>query len=207
MALTYASVSVREALGALWALDAALAAALGGGREPMIARIKLAWWRDALEALDTRPPPPQPELQAAAGLVEKGLSGAKLGALAEGWALLADPAQLDEATLQAFADQRGAQLFWLAATLIGDNRLPPGAGAAWALADLARHSSKREEAAMALKLAGRRTPDARWPARLRPLGMLDALARRDAARGLDRLEPPGTPARMLRMMRHRLTGR
>jgi hypothetical protein len=36
--------------------------------------------------------------------------------------------------------------------------------------------------------------------------MLSALARRDIARGPAVLERQGSPARMLRMIRHRLTG-
>ena len=43
------------------------------------------------------------------------------------------------------------------------------------------------------------------PKPLRPLGMLAVLARRDAGRGLP-LERPGSPARVLRAVRHRLTG-
>jgi hypothetical protein len=37
--------------------------------------------------------------------------------------------------------------------------------------------------------------------------MLAVLAQRDAARGIDALEPPGVPPRLARMLRHRLTGR
>ena len=47
----------------------------------------------------------------------------------------------------------------------------------------------------------------RWPSALRPLGMLAALALRDAARGTGRFERQGAPARMLAMARHRLTGK
>jgi hypothetical protein len=36
--------------------------------------------------------------------------------------------------------------------------------------------------------------------------MLARLARRDAARGLEQLEPHGTPARMWHMLRHRFSG-
>jgi phytoene synthase len=83
------------------------------------------------------------------------------------------------------------------------------AGEGWALTDLARHSNPADAEA-ALAAAQRLFADAdssRWPARLRPLGMLAVLAARDAAQGLEKLEPPGAPGRMLRMLRHRFTGR
>ena len=40
------------ALEALWRLDVTFAAILAAGREPMVSRLRLAWWREALEALD-----------------------------------------------------------------------------------------------------------------------------------------------------------
>ena len=62
------------------------------------------------------------------------------------------------------------------------------------------------EARAALAAASRHVEHSQWPRPLRPLGMLAALARRDLARGPDRRERPGAPARMIRMLRHRLTG-
>ena len=53
---------------------------LAGGREPLISRIKLAWWRDALEALDGGPAPSEPVLQAvAAELRANDITGRELG--------------------------------------------------------------------------------------------------------------------------------
>ncbi|HEX8534003.1 MAG TPA: hypothetical protein VF662_07535, partial [Allosphingosinicella sp.] len=53
LVLTYVPAARRAAVGALWRLDVALGAVLAGGREPMISRIKLAWWRDSLVKLDS----------------------------------------------------------------------------------------------------------------------------------------------------------
>ena len=69
LALSYVPAARRPALEALFGLDAALGAALAGGREPMISRIKLAWWREALEKLDSRPAPGEPVLEAVAAHV------------------------------------------------------------------------------------------------------------------------------------------
>src|SRR5688572_3068485 len=79
----------RAAVGALWRLDTALGAVLAGGREPMISRIKLAWWRDSLEKLDREKPPAEPTLQeVAANLLSSGLAGAELSRMEEPWLVL-----------------------------------------------------------------------------------------------------------------------
>jgi hypothetical protein len=74
------------------------------------------------------------------------------------------------------------------------------------LVDLARHCDSEEEREAALRLVRQLPRPPRLPPRLRPLGMLSALARRDAGEGRPRWEPRGSPRRMLRMLRHRLTG-
>jgi phytoene synthase len=80
------------------------------------------------------------------------------------------------------------------------------AGEAWALADLARHSGSDADAAAALdRVRGLPRPRS-WPGELRPLGMIAVLAHRDAEAGRAHWEERGSPRRMLRMLRHRLTG-
>ena len=59
--------------------------------EPALAAIKLAWWREQLEKLDTEAPPAEPRLQAArAELLPRGIKGEELAALEMGWAALLD---------------------------------------------------------------------------------------------------------------------
>lgn len=209
LALSYVPPSDWPSVAALWALDAALGAVLAGRREPMVGRIKLAWWREALERLDREPPPAQPVLEAlAASVLPRGISGVELSGLEEGWAILVEPGPLAPADLDAYAVNRGGRLFRQTARLLGAESSPEveQAGRGWALADLARHSREPEEAEAAFEATGAVLPDFRWPPRLRPLGMLAALARRDVDRGATRLEPAGAPARMWRMLRHRFTG-
>lgn len=209
LALAYVPAAARDSVEALWRLDAALGAVLASGREPMISRIRLAWWRDSLEKLDREPAPAEPVLEALARhLLPAGIAGAELAAMAEGWAILLKPDPLLADDLDAYAAARGGSLFRFSARLLGASDQPVEAGGeAWALADLARHSASREDVAAALEAALARQVPRRWPARLRPLGMLAMLARRDAERGAAAREPQGAPARMLRMLRHRLTGR
>ncbi|MEO7177772.1 MAG: squalene/phytoene synthase family protein [Allosphingosinicella sp.] len=207
LALSYVPGKSRAAVGALWRLDSALAAALTGGREPMISRIKLAWWREALERLDREPAPAEPVLEALAEhVLPAGVSGAELAAMEEGWAILASPETLTADELTAYARARGTLLFRFTAHLLGGSGMAQEAGEAWALVDLARHCGAVDDADVALAAARTRTLPKRWPVRLRPLGMLAVLAARD----LDSARPPfetrGAPARMWRMLRHRISG-
>lgn len=208
LALTYVPTKRRAAVGALWRLDSALGAALAGGREPMISRIKLAWWREALERLDRQPAPSEPLLQELETLVlPAGVAGAELAAMEEGWSILASSEALTADELTAYARARGALYFRYTARLLGDPEAAVGeAGEAWALVDLARHCATEADSDVALAAARERTLPSRWPSRLRPLGMLAILAARDLDPARPPWEPRGAPARMWRMLRHRISG-
>lgn len=208
LALSYVNARVRPALEALWSLDAALAAVLSSGRDPLLSQIKLAWWRDALEALDRAPPPGEPALEAVARhVLPHGITGSELAGMERGWTLLLTPDPLTPEELATYAATRGGLLFALSARLLdGASRSVGAGGEAWALIDLARHSGSEVDAEAAIA-AARSKSLGQWPTRLRPLGMLAALAQRDAEPGRPRWEEQGAPGRMLRMLRHRFTGR
>ena len=170
----------------------------------MVTRIRLAWWREALERLAREPPPPEPVLQ---GIAAHGLPAAELADMTEGWAVLLAEGPLDAAALDAYAAARGGALFRHSARLLGLPDHPvEAAGRRWALVDLARRSADPGEAEAARAAAARAGVDPAWPKPLRPLGMLAVLAERDVVRGAP-WEEQGAPARMGRMLRHRLTGR
>ncbi|MCW3796968.1 hypothetical protein OMW55_04000 [Sphingomonas sp. BN140010] len=170
-----------------------MAEVVGTAREPMLAAIKLAWWRDSLEKLDHEAAPAEPRLRAAAReLLPRGVSGSALAALEDCWAALLEEAP-DEGRLQA----RGVLLFSLAARLLGDKGAGLGpAGRLWAAADLARKFGRPMPAAAELSISARR---------LRPLTALAVLANRDARAGEP--EPEATPARAWVLLKHRMTGR
>ena len=174
----------------------------------MVARIRLAWWREALERLDTDPPPPEPILQSVAAYVlPAGICGAALAGMEEGWSVLLAEGALDAAALQTYAELRGGLLFRHSARLLGAAHDVEEAGARWALVDLARHSANPDEAAAALKTAAGIAVEPTWPRALRPLAMLSLLASRDVERHPLPFERQGAPARMLRLFKYRLTGR
>lgn len=208
LALAYVAPARRPAIAALWGLDVALGKVLATGTDPTISRIRLAWWRESLEKLDVAPPPAEPVLQAVARQVlQAGVTGAELAEMEQGWATLAGPGPLTEDDLADYARERGGLLFAYSARLLGEPAIEVrSAGEGWALVDLARRSGDPAEARSALA-AAHGTPLGDWPRALRPLGMLAVLARRDVGRGAEQFERQGSPGRMLRMLRHRLTGR
>ena len=204
--LAYVPARRRAALAALWRLDVTLGAVLATGRDPAICQIRLAWWREALERLDRAPPPAEPLLRALAETVlPAGVTGAELAQMEEGWALLLTPGRLGAETMMAYAEARGATLFDLSARLLGEAGAPKGAGARWALIDLARRTSDPQEVADARKLAADMSDDNMWAKTLRSLAMLDRLTERDAKSDRKYLEVLGSPARMLNLLVYRLS--
>jgi phytoene synthase len=210
LALSYIPAASREAVRALWQLDAALGAVLAGGREPLISQIKLAWWRDSLEKLDRERAPAEPALLAASEhILPRRVTGAELSGMEEGWTALLTPEVLTDQELALYAAARGALLFRFTARLLESESSPEieAAGERWALVDLARHSGNDVDADAAVAAARVREGPPRWPSRLRPLGMLAALAARDIEERRPRWEPQGSPRRMLRMLGHRFSGK
>jgi phytoene synthase len=193
-------VELRPAFDALFAIDDAMAEVVASSSQPALGAIRLAWWREALERLDYSPPPPEPRLKAAATeLLPRGVGGAALAALEEGWATLFDE-QPDIERIGA----RGARLFALAAQLLGaSDPLLESAGRLYGYADMAR----RELAERYLPMEEtHRLARHRFPRRLRPLTALARLAARDAKRGRA-TEPEATPARAAALLSHRLFGK
>ncbi len=205
LALSYAPDQVRPALLALFALDRRLGDLLAGTREPLIAQMRLTWWYEALGRLDSAPPPAEPILTAlAADVLPRGVTGAALAALIDGWEALLDP-PIDAAAMEVHAQARGGRLFALAAQASGGVLPERAAGEGWALADVSQRMTDPTLRKAAAALAETRLKGAmavRWPRALRSLGALTLLARADVA-GI----APGSPRRMARLLRHRLTGR
>jgi phytoene synthase len=211
LSLAYAPRACRDALALSWALDERLGAIVAATREAMLGEIRLAWWRDALLALDSGAPKGEPLLEALHETVRVyGLSPADLATLPDGWSVLLEPMPLSRDALDRYARGRGSTLFGLAAQLLGDCADGMAeAGAGWALADLGFRVSNPETARQALLRGGALLTgvhNRRWPGRLRALAVLVALARRDCAAGhLQRRQ--GSPARLARMIWAGMSGR
>lgn len=198
LALLHIPGRVRDSIAALFAIDAAMADVVARSTEPALGRIKLAWWREQLEALDERSPPAEPRLAAAAEhLIPLGVSGTELAKLETGWATLLDP-DIDDALVAA----RGAALFEIAGRLLGgEDPMLGEAGALYALVSVGRRGVPG-----LFGPAGEsfdRLRGHRFARSVRPVTMLA----RASARDLTRQEPEASRGRIAAMLAHRWSGR
>jgi len=178
LATLWAPAGSRDALTALFALEAELWGLPARLRDPMAVELRLAWWREALEQLDHAPPPPQPLLAAATATLLPLPGGAALSAL-EDAPLLALRGEVAEA-----ARTRGRMLFALAARVLGAGERECSAlGTIWAVGEASRllEPGAGSEAPHPL-----RTPPVNAP---RPLMALARLGARDRNRQLHALPP------------------
>jgi len=154
----------RRALVAIYAFDNQLARAPRAASNPLVAEMRLAWWREA----------------------GWGAQRADLIALVDGWeALLADPPLPDFAVCN-FAQGRAQAFSALAirAALPQQREEASRAVFNWALADLAAHLSDPDELGQVRAIAGERDwRPARLEKRLRPLTVLHGLAARQKGAG------------------------
>ena len=192
LALAYARAPDKPLTLALFLLDARLAATVRGGREPVLAQIKLAWWREQLGKAAADRPAGEPLLAMLAPLAHE---SAALAQLVNGWEQMLGDSPLGAEALEGFAAGRGAAVGALARALGASAAaaMAEQAGRGWALADLAAKLRQPEERAAALDLAARHD----WghialPRRLRPVQVLHGLARRARGKGYGQLlDGPG----------------
>lgn len=185
----------------IWALDARFGQLVTTTTEPMIGRIRLAWWNDALTDSNQLVGRGEPLVDELRRLKVVPLAG--LTQWLDGWECL-----VGEMDLRGYATGRGGGLF---RALAGQEELPDWltrAGAVWALWDLSGHCSDQRIAEEAVALGQQylldKDPD--WSVVPRLLRIAYQLARHDVERG--RCAPAGlTPTRYLRLMRIGLVGR
>jgi 15-cis-phytoene synthase len=197
LALLHIPTRLRDAFAALFAVDSAMADVVARTTDPALGRIKLAWWREQLQALDSDPPPAEPRLAAVAEhLLPLGIGGKDLAELEAGWATLLDP-EVDSALVA----ERGAELFGIAGRLLGsaDEKLGD-AGALYALASVGRRGVPELFGPARDRLERLRRH--RFLKGVRPVTMLA----RAAARDLQCQEREGSRGRALAMLAHRWSG-
>ena len=178
LALAYAPGRLRIAYLGLLALDLRLGMLLRQAREPLLAQLKLAWWRDRLAEEPARWPEGEPLL---ASLREWPVDRSVLAALVDAWEGMLGEPPLAQAAMLALADARAGAFAVLAPA--GFSEAGWRMGRNWGLADVALHLSHPEEREAALALA--RAADwraMRLPSAMRPLAVLHALAARDLRR-------------------------
>ncbi len=198
LALNYARAATRPRVAAVFALDEALGQIVATVREPLLAQIRLAWWREQLEAAG------EPASPIARAIAPK--DRASIAKIADGWAVLLDPLPLNETQLDAYARLRGGTIF----DVMTANADSIGLGEGWALADFACRCSDQETARRALAMAAARLHPKRLDAVPRdnlPFGVLARLALGDVQDGLPRKYALGSRRRAARALLYALLRR
>ncbi|WP_131623143.1 squalene/phytoene synthase family protein [Parafrankia sp. BMG5.11] len=185
VALAWQPARTRAALAALFALDRRLAGVVARVREPILAQMRFAWWRERLTEPVAQRPAGEPLL---GDLAEHwGETSSHLVPLIDGWEASLGEAPLPIAALQEFAAGRGAA-FAAFASLAGvpdpaEETACRAAGVRWAYAELACRTSTPAEAAQARQLGNSETGARMASAEVRGLAVLDELSRRSLTRG------------------------
>lgn len=202
LALAYAPSRAKLPTLALLALDQRLAGLLRHSREPMMAQIRLAWWRETLDRDASEWPEGEPLLAALRSW--NGKHRALVG-LVNGWEALTGEAPLAPSALEEMVDGRAAAFAGLAVALDreGEAEVSRILGRRWALADLSTKLNHPGESVVVRRLAqaeeGRLGRVSRT---LRPLAVLEGLARESMTNG-----GQGSARTVLKAMRIGLLGR
>lgn len=204
LSLAYAPVGARLPTLALFALDTRLAGLLRNSREPMLAQLRLAWWRENLERSSDEWPTGEPLLVALRSWNGRHKA---LRSLVDGWEALTGDAPLPMDALAAMAAGRGDAFAALADALGRSNEAEAARwlGRRWAMADLAMRLRNPEERGAVLGIldaeAGRKPRVSRA---LRPLLVLHGLSERRLAAGDE--AGARSPLALLKAMRLGLLG-
>lgn len=169
LAVAYAPASTRDRWLTLLALDIRLAGVVRSAREPILAQMRLAWWRDRLRDSSANWPKGEP-LLAALKCWQDG-HGALI-ALVDGWEALLGDAPLP---IDAFETWIYGRVTACAALGKGGEEMARG----WALSDLASHIGDAQEQLLLAELVeAHRWKGARLSRAMRPLVVLHGLAAR-----------------------------
>ena len=200
--LLAAAGAMRDRASCLFVLDNVCAQVARMVHEPLMAQIRLAWWRDGLQADTALAQHRSPEMDALRALSGFDHVRPHLIAMVDGWeALILFDGSDTDAMLTAFARGRGGGLFAAFGTAVDTE----ASGAVWALWDLAGHLGDEALAERAVALAREMATGPRVPLP-RMLAMMAGVARSDVRRG--RGAPPDlTPRLYLRLLRAQLIGR
>jgi phytoene synthase len=132
LAIAYAPSDVRSAFALLLQIDNRFAEILHNAREPMIAQIKMAWWREAFAGAADARPKGEPLLQA---LNEAGdrIPLSALEALASAWEALLGSERFSQEVIDVHAELRAEAIFLTYAGWMGTVQDMRPIGRNWAL--------------------------------------------------------------------------
>lgn len=185
LALASAGASRDDWLAVL-GLDARLARILSQVSEPMLAQMRIAWWRDQLN----RPVEERQIGDAVLDLIGRTWNGREqaLIRLVNGWEALLCEHLLTPDAASEFASGRSAAFVAIAEGAGSGTGYVAQAGRIWALADLASRTSNVQERSLVINLARQQQSGiGSLPRTMRPLAVLSGLAKRSLKRGGDTL--------------------
>ncbi len=201
LALAFGPSDLRAPQSSLLRFDGFLAKTVRLAREPLLGRIRLAWWREQIGFLPLPKPGPDPLLCDLEELIRHHhVKTDDLLALVNAWETMLDETPSYDGDPIAIACARGGAVFRLASAIAGTvfSDVTDRAGTLWALVDYARYCADPDLARHALDLANGFVGVARaLPRQIRPFAILTRFAERDAVRGIDYMMPPGSPRRIL----------
>lgn len=132
LAVAYTPVAFRPAFTLLLQLDMRFADIVRKAREPMIAQIKLAWWRDAFATEPALRPKGEPLLQSL-GACGDLISPSALEDLVSAWELLLGEREWAAQDLEKHAALRGDAIFGSYAAWLGEGCDVRSVSHRWAL--------------------------------------------------------------------------
>ena len=166
LAMAYVPAHLRSALTLLLQMDMRFGDIVRTAREPMIAQIKMAWWREALtEAVDLHPKG-EPLLQALAA-VGGAIPLSVLEALVSAWEELLGSDEWNQAVTDTHTQLRAEAIFQTYANWVGSAQDVRPMGRLWAIETLRKAFPQRIAGGISTPLAS--LPKGRA---LRPLSIL-----------------------------------
>jgi phytoene synthase len=132
LAIAYAPRDLRSAFALLLQVDQRFAEILRNAREPMIAQIKMAWWREALSSSAAARPKGEPLLQALNQVCDR-IPLRAFEALASAWEHLLGSERFSQEALDAHAELRAEAIFLTYARWIDTVQDVRPIGRIWAL--------------------------------------------------------------------------
>ncbi len=183
IALANCAVEIRTPLAVYFALDNRLSNLVAKTSEPMLAQMRLAWWRDQFE----RDPEQRPAGDAVLDAVSDYWQGREsaLVPLVDAWEMMAVEENLDAAAIAKFAAARGRPVSCLLDfNEKRENDRINTAVTRWALADAALHTSPGQERDKMIEVGlSLGSSSAKLPRRFRGIAILDGLSLRALKRG------------------------
>lgn len=203
LALVYAPASARQQTLAMLALDTRLAGLIRRSSEPMLAQLRLAWWREAIAQNPAKWPQGEPVL---AALRSWGEHAGAATALVDGWEALTAPPPLTGTQIAAFVEGRAGAAAALALALERpqDEAAARQLGRIWAVEDVTMRLAREDERTSALSLAEAHGGMPRIGRPLRALRVLAGLSRRRRLAGGE--DGVTSPAALLEALKLGLLG-